>query len=275
VPTADSRPFTGDFAKHSDNCDGVWIWWRANLAARTECEQGYLSAYLPPSIRAIRFQAPLLFDPVSSPSTFWAYFGYPRAHEHDAERAVQAGLAIVEATPKLATAVGATVHVRVGIATGIVVVGDLLASGESQERGVVVETPNLAARLQGIAQPDSVVIAEGTRKLPSTSGALRAYVALRESSQESRFEAVHAGGLTALVGREEESELLLRRFAEAKAGDGQVVLLSGEAGIGKSRLTAALLERLTDEPHVRMRYFCSPARRQRPLSNHRSLCSTS
>jgi hypothetical protein len=205
VPTADSRPFTGDFAKHSDNCDGVWIWWRANLAARTECEQGYLSAYLPPSIRAIRFQAPLLFDPVSSPSTFWAYFGYPRAHEHDAERAVQAGLAIVEATPKLATA-----------------------------------------------------IAEGTRKLPSTSGALRAYVALRESSQESRFEAVHAGGLTALVGREEESELLLRRFAEAKAGDGQVVLLSGEAGIGKSRLTAALLERLTDEPHVRMRYFCSP-----------------
>jgi predicted ATPase len=86
---------------------------------------------------------------------------------------------------------------------------------------------------------------------------------------------VHAGGLTALVGREEESELLLRRFAEAKAGDGQVVLLSGEAGIGKSRLTAALLERLTDEPHVRMRYFCSPARRQRPLSNHRSLCSTS
>ena len=202
-----------------------------------------------------------------------AYFGYPRAHEHDAERAVQAGLAIVEAAPQLVTAVGATVHIRVGIATGIVVVGDLLGSGEAQERGVVGDTPNLAARLQGIAQPDSVVIAEGTRKLlgdlfelkdlgpqdlRGIAGPTRAYAALRESSQESRFEALHAGGLTALVGREEESELLLRRFAKAKAGEGQVVLLSGEAGIGKSRLTAALLERLTGEPHVRMRYFCSP-----------------
>ena len=184
-------------------------------------------------------------------------------------------LAIVDAAPRLMTALGAPLHVRVGIATEIVIVGDLVGSGESQERGVVGDTPNLAARLQAIAEPDSVIIAEGTRKLlgdlfefrdlgaqwlKGVAGTARAYAALRESSQESRFEALHAGGLTALVGREEESELLLRRWAKAKAGEGQVVLLSGEAGIGKSRLTAALLERLIGEPHLRMRYFCSPQR---------------
>ncbi len=203
-----------------------------------------------------------------------AYFGYPQAHEHDAERAVRAGLAIVEAVPKLETAASA-LHVRVGIATGIVVVGDLFGSGESQERWVVGDTPNLAARLQGIAEPDSVVIAESTRKLlgdlfelvdlspqnlKGVAGSTRAFTALRESSQESRFDALHAGGLTPLVGREEESELLERRWAMAKAGKGQVVLLSGEAGIGKSRLTVAFLERLAGEPHVRLRYFCSPQR---------------
>ena len=145
--------------------------------------------------------------------------------------------------------------------------------GSRRSAGVVGDTPNLAARLQAIAAPDSVVIAEGTRgllgdlfefrdlgpqDLKGVPGPTRAYAALRESSQESRFEALHAGGLTALVGREEESELLLRRWAKAKAGEGQIVLISGEAGIGKSRLTAALLEGLIDEPHVRMRYFCSP-----------------
>ena len=202
-----------------------------------------------------------------------AYFGYPRAHEHDAERAVRAGLAIVDAVSKLTTAADSALHVRVGIATGIVVVGDLLGSGEAHGRGVVGDTPNLAARLQGIAAPDSVVIAEGTRKLlgdlfelreagaqdlKGIAGPTRAWVALRESAQESRFEALRAGRLTALVGREEEGELLLRRWAKAKAGEGQVVLLSGEAGIGKSRLAAALLERLAGEPHARMRYFCSP-----------------
>src|SRR5271170_1367263 len=201
-----------------------------------------------------------------------AYFGYPQAHEHDAERTVRAGLAIVEAAPKLQTVAGA-LHVRVGIATGIVVVGDLLGSGEAQERGVVGDTPNLAARLQGIAAPDSVVIAAGTRKLrgdlfeladlgphdlKGIAAPTRAFAALRESSQESRFEALHAGELTELIGREEETDLLFRRWAKAKAGEGQAVLLSGEAGIGKSRLTAALLERLAGEPHTRMRYFCSP-----------------
>ena len=202
-----------------------------------------------------------------------AYFGYPQAHEHDAERAVRAGLAIVEAAPKLVTAAASPLHVRVGIATGLVVVGDLIGSGESRERGVVGETPNLAARLQAIAEPDTVVIAEGTRRLlgnlfelqdlgakdlKGIAGPARAWAALRPSSAESRFEALHASGLTALVGREEEFELLLRRWSKAKSGEGQVVLLSGEAGIGKSRLTAALLERLAGEPHTRLRYFCSP-----------------
>ena len=202
-----------------------------------------------------------------------AYFGYPRAHEHDAERAVQAGLAIVEAAPKLVTGAGAPLHVRVGIATGLVVVGDLIGSGAAQERGVVGDTPNLAARLQAIAEPDTVVIAEGTRRLLGSLfvledlGALdlkgiaspaRAWVALRSGSVESRFDALHAADLTALVGRDEEFELLLRRWSRAKAGEGQVVLLSGEAGIGKSRLTATLLERLATEQCTRLRYFCSP-----------------
>ena len=164
-------------------------------------------------------------------------------------------------------------NVRVGIATGLVVVGDLIGSGEAQERGIVGETPNLAARLQGIAEPNAVVIAESTRRLLGNLFELedlgardlkgiarpsRAWTALRPSSVESRFEALHATGLTALVGREEEFELLLRRWSRAKTGEGQVVLLCGEAGIGKSRLTAALLERLTSNPHTRLRYFCSP-----------------
>ena len=155
----------------------------------------------------------------------------------------------------------------------MVVVGDLIGSGEAQERGIVGETPNLAARLQGIAEPNMVVIADGTRKLlgnlfelqdlgpkdlKGIAGPAQAWAALRASSAEGRFEALHATDLTALVGREEELELLLRRWSMAKTGEGQVVLLSGEAGIGKSRLTAALLERLATEPHTRLRYFCSP-----------------
>jgi predicted ATPase len=155
----------------------------------------------------------------------------------------------------------------------LVVVGDLIGSGEAQERGIVGETPNLAARLQSIAEPNMVVIAEGTRKLlgnlfefedlgakdlKGISGPVRAWAALRAGSAEGRFEALHTTALTALVGREEESELLLRRWSKAKTGEGQVVLLSGEGGIGKSRLTAALLERLASEPHTRLRYFCSP-----------------
>jgi class 3 adenylate cyclase/predicted ATPase len=199
------------------------------------------------------------------------YFGYPAAHEDDAERAVRAGLALVDAVPSLASP--EPLQVRIGAATGLVVVGDLVGSGDAQERGIIGETPNLAARLQGIAEPNRVVIAEGTRRLlgnlfelqdlgasdlKGIAGPTQAWAALRASSVESRFEALHATGLTALIGREEESELLLRRWAKAKTGEGQVVLLSGEAGIGKSRLTAALLERLAGETHTRLRYFCSP-----------------
>ena len=199
------------------------------------------------------------------------YFGYPQAHEDDAERAVRAGLELVAAVSGLKT--HAPLQTRVGIATGLVVVGDMIGSGEAQERGIVGETPNLAARLQGIAEPNAVVIAESTRRLVGNlfeledlgaknlkgiEGPVRAWVALRPSSVESRFEALHASGVTELVGREEELELLLRRWSKAKTGEGQLVLLSGEPGIGKSRLTAALLEHLAGEPHTRLRYFCSP-----------------
>jgi class 3 adenylate cyclase len=199
------------------------------------------------------------------------YFGYPQAHEDDAERAVRAGLELVGAVSGLNT--HEPLQTRVGIATGLVVVGDLIGSGASQEQAIVGETPNLAARLQGVAEPNSVVIAEATRKLlgnlfdledlgaldlKGIAAPVRAWAALRESSAEGRFEAFHASELTELVGREEELEILLRRWARAKGGEGQVVLLSGEAGIGKSRLTAALLQQLADEPHTRLRYFCSP-----------------
>jgi hypothetical protein len=201
------------------------------------------------------------------------YFGYPQAHEHDAERAVRAGLELISAVTGLKPR--AALQTRVGIATGLVVVGDLIGSGEAQERGIVGETPNLAARLQGIAEPNTVVVAESTRRLlgilfelqdlgprdlKGITGPSRAWAALRASSVASRFEALHATGLTALVGREEELDLLLRRWSKAKTREGQVVLVSGEAGIGKSRLTAALLERLAAEPHLRLRSFCSPQR---------------
>ena len=199
------------------------------------------------------------------------YFGYPQAHEDDDERAVRAGLELIETVGGLKSS--APLQTRVGIATGLVVVGDLIGSGAAQEQAIVGETPNLAGRLQGIAEPNTVVIAESTRKLlgnlfdledlgaqalKGISGPVRAWAALRPASVESRFDALHATGLTELVGREEELELLLRRWSKAKTGEGQVVLLSGEAGIGKSRLTAALLERLAAEPHTRLRYFCSP-----------------
>jgi class 3 adenylate cyclase/tetratricopeptide (TPR) repeat protein len=199
------------------------------------------------------------------------YFGYPQAHEDDAERAVRAGLEAVAAVAGLKSFI--SLQTRVGIATGLVVVGDLVGSGDAQERGIIGETPNLAARLQGVAEPNMVVIAEstrrllgdlfelqdlGTREFKGIGGAVPVWAALRPNSAESRFDALHGGRLPALVGRQEELDLLLRRWSRAKTGEGQVVLLSGEAGIGKSRLTAALLESVTGEPHIRLRYFCSP-----------------
>jgi len=198
------------------------------------------------------------------------YFGYPRAHEDDAERAVRAGLSVIGAVGRLDPV---TLQARVGIATGLVIVGDLIGEGSAQEQSVVGETPNLAARLQALAEPDAVVIAAGTRRLVgnlfeySDLGAVEvkglaapvpAWQVLRPSGVASRFEALRGLALTRLVGRDEEIELLLRRWARAKAGDGQVVLISGEPGIGKSRMTAALAERLRAEPHIRLRYFCSP-----------------
>ena len=205
------------------------------------------------------------------------YFGYPEAHEDDAERAVRAGLELIAAVAGLKTAT--PLQTRVGIATGLVVVGDLIGSGEAQERGIVGETPNLAARLQGVAEPNMVVIAQSTRSLLGSLfvfedlGArdlkgiavpVPAWAVLRASTVESRFEALHSGA-TSLVGREEEIEFLKRRWQSARAGGGHVVLLSAEAGIGKSRLVAALIEMLRSEPHVTLQYFCSPHRQHSAL----------
>jgi class 3 adenylate cyclase/predicted ATPase len=200
------------------------------------------------------------------------YFGYPRAHEDDAERAVRAGLGAIDTVGRLAVKSDA-LQARVGIATGLVVVGDLIGEGSAQEQSVVGETPNLAARLQALAGPGAVVIASGTRRLvgdlfeyrdlgaielKGITAPLPAWQVLCPSAVESRFEALRGSALSRLIGRDEEIELLLRRWERAKAGDGQVVLISGEPGIGKSRLGAALAERLHAEPHLRLRYFCSP-----------------
>ncbi|MDA9496221.1 adenylate/guanylate cyclase domain-containing protein [Bradyrhizobium sp. CCBAU 11357] len=201
------------------------------------------------------------------------YFGYPQAHEDDAERAVRAGLEAIGAVGALEFSV--PLQTRIGIATGLVVVGDLIGTGSSQEQAIVGETPNLAARLQSVAQPNAVIIAEGTRRLlgnlfeladlglqelKGIDAPARAWAVLQVSSVESRFEALHGSALTELVGRQEELDLLLRRWRRAASGEGQVVLLAGEPGIGKSRLIAALQERLQIELHTSLRYFCSPQR---------------
>jgi class 3 adenylate cyclase len=194
------------------------------------------------------------------------YFGYPQAHEDDAERATRCGLALVDRVPQLSRA--EELHARVGIATGLVVVG-----GEVVEHDVVGDTPNLAARLQALAESDAVVIAASTRRLVGDLfeyrdlGAIAvkgiaepvpAWQVLRSSAVASRFEALRGAGLTSLIGREEELDILLRRWARAKAGDGQVVLISGEPGIGKSRIMAELKERVRTEPYLPLHYFCSP-----------------
>ena len=201
-----------------------------------------------------------------------AYFGYPEAHENDPELAVEAGLAVVDGVQKLKTAAHEALRVRVGIATGLVVVGDIIGSGAAEERGVVGETPNLAARLQTIAEPDSVVISDDTRRLLGSlfelrdlgisqlkgiSAPSRAWMVLARSAVESRFEALRGSKLTAFVGREREVELLLRLWERAKAGEGQVALVHGEAGVGKSRLVAEFLKAIADEPQMRLRYYCS------------------
>jgi class 3 adenylate cyclase/predicted ATPase len=201
-----------------------------------------------------------------------AYFGYPQAHEDDAEQATHAGLALVDAVANLPSDIGSELQVRVGIATGTVVVGDLVGEGAAREEAVVGETPNLAARLQALAESGTVLISTSTRRL--TSGhfeyreldpvALKGWVeptpawqVLRTSGVESRFEATHKTKLPSLLGRDEEIELLLRRWRHATEDEGRVVMLMGEPGIGKSHIVLALDEWVQAEPHVTLRYFCS------------------
>jgi len=200
-------------------------------------------------------------------------FGHPSAHEDDAELAVRAALEIAAAEHAPGAPPGLELRVRLGLSTGLAIVGDLIGSEAAEAQAVVGETPNLAARLQALAEPDGVVIAEDTRRLigglfdyqdlgevtlKGFAAPVRAWRVLREGTAESRFEAMHAAALTPLAGREEELELLERRWRRARTGAGQVVLLAGEAGIGKSRLVTALQERIQGEPHTRLRYFCSP-----------------
>jgi class 3 adenylate cyclase/tetratricopeptide (TPR) repeat protein len=200
------------------------------------------------------------------------YFGYPQAHEDDAERAVRAGLGAIDAIRRLDVK-SVQLQTRVGIATGLVIVGDVIGEGPAQEQSVVGETPNLAARLQALAEPDTVVIAAGTRRLVGNlfeyrdlgaveikgiAAPIPVWQVLRPSAVASRFEALHGSALTPLIGRDEEIDQILRRWARAKAGQGQVVLISGEPGIGKSRITAELERRLHAEPHLLVRYSCSP-----------------
>jgi class 3 adenylate cyclase/tetratricopeptide (TPR) repeat protein len=202
-----------------------------------------------------------------------AYFGYPLAHEDDAERTVRAGLDIIAAVARLETRAAEPLAVRIGIATGLVVIGDLSREGALREHAVVGETPSLAARLQALAEPGTVVVAASTRRLLGDLFRLRdlgrhevkgiaepvaAWMVEGVSASESRFEAVHTVNLTDLIGREDELDFLLERQRLAWKGEGQIMLISGEPGIGKSRLTAALAERIAGEPHTRLRYQCSP-----------------
>ncbi|KRR24546.1 hypothetical protein CQ14_31220 [Bradyrhizobium lablabi] len=202
-----------------------------------------------------------------------AYFGYPAALEDAAERAVRAGLQLSQAVPNLAPLPGVTLHVRTGIATGLVVVGDLLGEGAAREESVVGETPVLAARLQSLAPPDGVAIAGSTRRLvegmfeleflgmcdlKGLPGLRPVWRVLHEAAAESRFDATHHADLTEVVGREDELSLLLARWRTACDGERQLVLLTGEAGIGKSRLCMALASRIATESHFIIRLQCSP-----------------
>jgi class 3 adenylate cyclase/predicted ATPase len=209
------------------------------------------------------------------------YFGYPQAHEDDAQRAIRAGLGIVGALPALNTWLQQTVEVlrdsplqvRIGIHTGLVVVGDMGGGGYRDPMAIVGETPNIAARVQGLAEPNTVLISEatyrlvqglfecqdrGAQALKGVSTPVAVYRVLHESAAQSRFEVAVSTGLTPLVGREEELGLLRRRWGQAKVGEGQVVLLSGEPGIGKSRLMQELKEQASTEGATRIEFRCSP-----------------
>ncbi|MBT1510234.1 AAA family ATPase [Bradyrhizobium sp. SRL28] len=199
------------------------------------------------------------------------YFGYPHAHEDDPERAVQASLAIVEAVAALPAK--EKLSARIGVATGVALVGDMSDSAISEEHGILGDTPNLAARLQSLAQPGAVVISGRTKtiagpqfeyldlgkvEIKGLAKPVAAWQVAGKTAVTSRSHALQSSDLLPLIGRDEEMELILSRWKRARSGEGQVVLLSGEAGIGKSRLAVALLEQLAREPHIRLRCFCSP-----------------
>src|SRR5437764_5435575 len=209
-----------------------------------------------------------------------AYFGWPRAHEDDAARAARAGLAAVETVAGLADPLGERLACRIGIATGLVVVGDLIGEGAAQEHAVVGSTPNLAARLQAAAGRGGVVIAETTRRLLGSGFAIEAlghrllkghedpvplFRVLREQPGESRFGFRAEGSLGPLLGRDQELAVLLQDWDLAKAGRGRSAILVGEAGIGKSRLTRAFAEAVAGDDPVRLLYQCSPFHSETPL----------
>jgi len=206
------------------------------------------------------------------------YFGWPVAREDDAERAVRAALAVI--TEIAHTLFAEKLRVRIGIATGLVVIGEQIGTGEARQQTAIGETPNLAARLQALAGDDGIVIDTTTRNqlgglfdcadlgfvdLKGIPGPVQVWQVVKEAAVSSRFEALHTAALTSLVGRDEELELLLRRWTQAKSGVGRVVMVAGESGIGKSRLVAEFEERLKSESHSRLRYFCAPDHADSPL----------
>jgi class 3 adenylate cyclase/predicted ATPase len=201
------------------------------------------------------------------------YFGYPQAHEDDAERAIRTGLHIIDRVAALSVEDRSELHVRIGVSTGLVVVGDIVGEGASEERAVVGDTPNLAARLQSVAEADTVYLSDSTRRLVAGqfecedlgaralkgfSRPVRIWRLVRERAVDSRFEARVSGPIAQLFGREHELGLILDRWRQSQAGEGQVVFLSGEAGIGKSRITRAVLDCIADDDHTRVVYQCSP-----------------
>jgi class 3 adenylate cyclase len=207
------------------------------------------------------------------------YFGWPLAREDDAERAVRAALAVI-AENRQAHIGSEGLRLRIGIATGLVVIGEQIGTGEARQQTAIGETPNLAARLQSLAGDDGVVIDAATRiqigglfdcsdlgllELKGIPGRVQVWQVLKEAAVSSRFEALRSAALAPLVGRDEELELLQRRWARAKTGAGRVVMIAGESGIGKSRLVAELEERLKHEKHARLRYFCTADHADSPL----------